>query len=178
MTKLILLLTPWKRINNLNNKKTHLDKPLKILGILACITIIFLGMGVAYEVICRIIRTNSYSASTNPNSLMGLNSPAYKGITAVQLKIVKKHRNQDTVILLLNINNTSKQTVTLHTLDIKVVDKAGKLIDKCNQGRNTMDRFVQPEENKTIKIICTDMAFLQQHTGKVDYLPSLSKFRL
>lgn len=109
---------------------------------------------------------------------MGLNSPAYKGITAVQLKIVKKHRNQDTVILLLNINNTSKQTVTLHTLDIKVVDKAGKLIDKCNQGRNTMDRFVQPEENKTIKIICTDMAFLQQHTGKVDYLPSLSKFRL
>ncbi len=152
-----------------------LDKTLKIAGILACVTIIFIGISVAYEVISRVIRTNSYSAlSIQKNQL--IQSPLQQSIKLIQIDIVKTHRNEDRLIMLLSVNNSSSQNVPLHGLDIDVVDKAGQIIDKCTQGRNTADEFVNAKQKKTIKIICTHMTFLQQYQGEVSYIPSVSRY--
>jgi len=138
-----------------------LDKVFKLFGIFAFIAIVAAGIGIITDI-------RSRSPGITPDDYpqqAPLKTPFTEALKKVKVDILNTEKDSDKLVILVAIQYASSFRIPFHNLNVKVLDKEGKIIDVCQSHTST-----PPTERKTLttKIVCQDMLFLQQHDGEFE----------
>ncbi len=86
------------------------------------------------------------------------------------MKVTKAEKDGNKILFLLKIKNGSDERLFLHGLVINILDKNNEVVDKCRlRGSEAVPLSISPTKESTVKVICSNMQFAAEFTGKVNY---------